>query len=247
MIVEAAAGRRPAEHLRAPARRRESRPAVAQRAAFDAQAPIRIGRLERRSAIGAPGLPSRSPEYDRTVTIDFTFRDLPGWVQVTIGSNDDPEALGMPATATGFPVCTATVTYRGQGPRAALGWIQLVRSSDNASGGAAFELDPFYPLGVSAHPFCFFGFAPTLFDAPWRDPGARLAWTAHSFLAFIAEDGRRAAASALVGFSWGFSVADSTCTHEAPTVLAASAWDGHRGLLAAAHPTWGFTDGYRSH
>ena len=119
---------------------------------------------------------------------DFTLWDFPGWVEVAVEPNYDPGALGTAVTARGFPVCTATVTYRGRGYHAALGWIQLVKSTDNSSGGGQFEMDPFEPLGRLAHPFCFFGFAPTLFDAPSRDSRAPLVWTAHSFLAFIAED-----------------------------------------------------------
>ena len=185
--------------------------------------------------------------YDRIMLADFTLWDYPGWVEVTVEPNDDPEALGTAVTARGFPVCTATVTYRGRGYHAALGWIQLVKSTDNSSGGGEFEMDPFEPLGRLAHPFCFFGFAPTLFDGPSRDSRAPLAWTAHSFLAFITEDGARLEARALVGFSWGFSIHNATFTYEAPAALAPSVWDGHRAFLAREHPSWGFADGYRSH
>jgi hypothetical protein len=38
--------------------------------------------------------------------------------------------VGCPAFARDFRVRTATVTYAGQGYKAALGWIQLVRSTD---------------------------------------------------------------------------------------------------------------------
>jgi hypothetical protein len=185
--------------------------------------------------------------YDRTVVVDFVLWDLPGWVEVTVEPNHDPEALGKAANAREFPVCTASVTYRGRGYRAAFGWIQLVKSTDNSSGGEQFEMDPFEPLGRLAHPFCFFGFEPTLFDAPSRDSRASMVWTAHSFLAFIAQDGERLEARALLGFSWGFAIDDSTFSYEAPAALAPSVWDGHRAFLAREHPGWGFADGYRNH
>ena len=186
-------------------------------------------------------------EYDQAMLVDFTLWGLPGWVEITLEPNDDPEALGKPVTAKDFPVCTATVTYRGRGYHAALGWIQLVKSSDNSSGGRRFEMDPFEPLGQLAHPFCFFGFAPTLFDAPSRDSRAPIVWTAHSFLAFIAEDGERLEARALLGFSWGFSIDNATFGYETPAGLASSVWDGHRSFLAREHPRWGFAEGYRNH
>ena len=184
-------------------------------------------------------------KYDPGVVLDFSLRDLPGWVAVTLEPNHDPEALGKPPPAKGFPVCTAEVTYRGRGYHAALGWIQLVKSTDNSSGGRRFEMDPFEPLGRLAHPFCFFGFAPTLFDAPSRESRAPIVWTAHSFLAFIGEDGERLEARAVLGFSWGFSIDNATFAYEAPAALAPSVWDGHRAFLSDEHPSWGFADGYR--
>jgi hypothetical protein len=178
--------------------------------------------------------------------LDFTLRDVPGWVEVTVGPNEDPEAVGKPRWARGFPVCTATVTCRGRGYLAALGWIQLVRSSDNASGGEQFELDPFEPLGTQAHPFCFFGFAPTLFDAPSRGSFADLDWLAHSFLCFITAGGRAQEAHAVLGFSWGCRIRDQVVSYDGPSTLTASAWDAHLALLGRSHPTWDFAAGFHS-
>ena len=143
------------------------------------------------------------------------LNDLPGWVEVTLESNQDPEALGCAPAARDFPVCTATVTYRGRGYMAALGWIQLVRSTDGASGGTQFELDPFEPLGSLTDPFCWFGFAPTLFDAPSRSHRASLDWTGQSFLCFIAPVERGLEARAILGFSWGFVIRDEIVSLDA--------------------------------
>ena len=180
------------------------------------------------------------------MVLDFTLRGLPGWVEISLEPNHDPDSLGKPATARDFPVCTATVTYRGGGYWAALGWIQVVRSTDNASGGKQFEMDPFEPLGQLEHPFCFFGFAPTLFDAPSRGSRAPLEWTAHSFLSFVTADSQRREARAILGFSWAFSVRDESFTYEAPSALSSFDWDVHLALLRREHPAWGFADGYRS-
>ncbi len=181
------------------------------------------------------------------MVLDFSLRDLPGWVAVTVEPNQDPEALGKPPAAREFPVCTAEVTYRGRGYRAALGWIQLVQSTDADSGGEQFEMDPFEPLGPSAHPFCFFGFAPTLFDAPSRESRAPVDWTAHTFLCFIAGNRDRREARAILGFSWGFSIRDEIFSYDCPAVVTPSDWDDHLSLLGREHPAWDFAHGFHSH
>ncbi len=181
------------------------------------------------------------------MVLDFTLWDLPGSVEVTLEANRDPTAVGAPATARDFPVCTATVSYRGRGYLAALGWIQLVRSTDNESGGTQFELDPFAPFGQLSHPFCWFGFAPTLFDAPSRDSRAPLEWLAHSFLAFIAEGRKGLEARAVLGFGWGFSIRDEIVSPGvAPAILAETDWNAHRALLHREHPAWSFAEGFHS-
>jgi hypothetical protein len=177
------------------------------------------------------------------VRLSFALRGLRGRVEVSVEPNADPAALGCPPHAEGFPVCTATVDYEGRGYTAALGWIQLVRSTDGDSGGERFELDPFEPLGATAHPFCWFGLAPTLFDAPSRSSRAPLEWAAHSFLAFIGEHGREARAA--LGFHWGFSIRDGEVSIAVPGALAGEEWDAHLPLLRREHAGWEFAAGYR--
>src|SRR6201999_559728 len=91
-------------------------------------------------------------------------------------------ALGCSEDARGLAYCRATIEQDARGYADALGWIQLVDSSD-APGG--FAIEPFEPLGEVPHPFCFFGFAPTLFDGPSRPTRADMTWTARAFLAGI--------------------------------------------------------------
>jgi len=121
--------------------------------------------------------------------LPFNLEGAPGRVAVAVEVNDDPEALGCVPAARGFPYCTATVSHPARGYAAALGWIQLVRSSDGDRGGDEFEIDPYEPLGHVPHPFAFFGFLPTLFDAPSRDPVIDMDWLAHSFLCRLTEAG----------------------------------------------------------
>ena len=174
---------------------------------------------------------------------DFTLRELPGAVDVTLVPNEHPEALGCRATGLGFPVCTATVSFEGRGYTATLGWIQVVRSTDGLVGGTRFEMDPYEPLGILPHPFCWFGFAPTLFDAPSRARLVDTDWTAHSFLSFI---GAPHEVRAILGFSWGFVIRKQAIAAEAVAPLAPETWDAHLPLLHRDHPAWRFPSGHHS-
>ena len=175
--------------------------------------------------------------------LPFELKDLPGRVDVTVAPNDHPKRLGCRASAEGFPVCTCEVTYGGGGYAGMLGWIQLVRSTDNASGGTDFEIDPYEPLGITTHPFCWFGLAPTLFDAPSRTTVETMEWVAHSFLSFISAPRE---ASAILGFSWGFTIEDRKISLTEPAALGPSGWDEHLPLLSREHPSWRFASAYRS-
>jgi hypothetical protein len=124
-----------------------------------------------------------------------------------------------------------------------LGWIQLVRSSDAGDGGSHFEMDPYEPLGLLPHPFCWFGLTPVLFDAPSRTTRADMDWVAHSFLSFI---GKPQEARAILGFSWGFSVRDQEVLIEPVAPLAPTEWDMHLRLLRSQHPSWQFASGYKN-
>ena len=165
---------------------------------------------------------------------------------MSIKPNARPEELGCPPFAKGFPVCTATVTYAGEGYNATLGWVQLVRSTDGGTGGERFELDPFELLGRSSHPFCFFGFAPTLFDAPSRPLREDMDWKAESFLCFIAANAEGSEVRAILGFGWGFSIRGGTISLDPPSELAAPEWDKHVTLLRREHRTWDFATDYRN-
>jgi hypothetical protein len=165
---------------------------------------------------------------------------------VSVEPNRRPEALGCQPFAEDFPVCTATVTYAGEGYNAALGWVQLVRSTDNASAGAQFELDPFEPVGRSPHPFCFFGFAPVLFDAPARPTRRELEWTAETFLCFVPTDVAGRETRAIFGFTWGFSIQGEVISLTPPASLTAVEWDKHVPLLQREHPGWVFATGFRN-
>lgn len=194
--------------------------------------------------------------------LEFSLRGLPGHVDVDVVPVEDREAVGAWPAPAGLPSCEASVSYPGQGYTGLFGWVQLVRSTDNSSGGQGFEMDPFELLGDVSHPFGFFGIRPTLFDAPSRDGEAPLEWTAHSFLTFVnsrladreierilalptEEQGAAATKQlkvvrALLGFSWGFTLADGRASIVSAAALDEQAWNAHIPLLTATYPDWSF-------
>ena len=100
--------------------------------------------------------------------LDFEWREVRGTVQIDCRANDDPDELGCDPGAAGLPACNATVSFPHFGYRSMLGWVQLVCSSDNATNGAVFEIDPFVLFGDVPSPYCWYGLNPTLFDGPSR-------------------------------------------------------------------------------
>ena len=171
--------------------------------------------------------------------LPFTLHDHAGTIDITVAATRDPHELGAPACAQGLAHCQATISHPAAGYAALLGWIQLVRSTDNQSGGQQFEMDPLNVIGEVAHPFGFFGIKPVLFDAPSRPTRDDLDWLAHSFLCHIADYQTREI-RALAGFSWGFIVANGDATVIGPRTLGAADWNQHLGLLHAQHPAWRF-------
>lgn len=169
--------------------------------------------------------------------IPFAIRGMPGRVVVSYERNREPEARG-------FPVCSATVERPLHGYDSVMGWVQLVRSDDNQSRGERFEMDPLAFLGPLAHPFCWLGLNPILFDAPSRSTLADLDWTARSFLCVPDDLGSGLEAHAVLGFEWGFAIAGGEITLDPPRRLASAAWDELLPVLRNAHESWGFPPGF---
>src|SRR6266487_102415 len=177
--------------------------------------------------------------------LPFSLREIAGSIDITVDTSREPRDLGAPPDAVGLAHCQATITYTGKGYTSLLGWIQLVRSTDNASQGQRFEMDPLTLVGEVPHPFGFYGIKPTLFDAPSRSSRANLDWLAHSFLCHIADYDQRIV-HAICGFSWGFSI-DAGATAVIPARRLESAdWNQHLDLLHTEHPAWQFADGLRT-
>ena len=178
--------------------------------------------------------------------LPFSLRGAPGVVDVSVTVNDDPLALGChlldpslpPDAAAGFPVCRATVELEAEGYAGALGWVQLVRSTD---AGNVFAPDPLALFRDVATPFAFFGIKPELFDAPFRFPREDLTWTAHTFLCAVPDGVMSRVVSPALAFSWGFTVADEVVTLVQPAALPPWIWSDQVPVLASAYPTWTFS------
>ena len=178
--------------------------------------------------------------------IPFTHQGYKGQVIVSVATTTAPEELGARDGSIGLANCTATIEFAGRGYLQYLGWVQLVRSTDNTFQGRQFEMDPFDPFGLykqAPSPYCWYGIAPTLFDAPSRDKRAPLDWIAHSFLAASPLRGNRRVVMALLGFAWGFHIAnEGNITLEPVAPLTASDWSSHLPYLRDCYPEWRFTE-----
>jgi hypothetical protein len=171
--------------------------------------------------------------------LQFSHHGSTGTISIDCVPNDDPAALGCRPGALGLPACTASVTFPAHGYRAMFGWIQLVNSTDNASAGAAFEMDPLSLFSDVDSPYAFFGHLPTLFDGPSRQKRDDMDWLAHSFLATTHVDSKRRVLP-LAGFSWGFEIRGSKVALRPVAALASVDWRTHLPVLEKAHPNWHF-------
>ena len=180
--------------------------------------------------------------------MEFTFHHLgyEGRVVTFIERTTDPALWGAWEGAKDLANCRATIEFDGRGYLQRFGWVQLVRSTDNAFGGEKFEMDPFDPFSLyerAPTPYCWYGTLPTLFDAPSRDERVQLDWIAHSFLAVSPARGDRRVVTPLLGFSWGFHIADDgSVALEDVVALTTVDWEAHLPYLRDTYPDWQFTE-----
>lgn len=176
----------------------------------------------------------------------YRWGTVEGRVRVEVAVNDDPATLGCSEIARGFPYCRADVEHPAIGYADTLGWVQMVKSTLHSED---FLLDHFEPLGPVPHPFAFYGWGPTFFDAPHSDEGD---WDflAHTFLCGLGGEllDFRHEVRALLGFSWSFSKREQRIEWFGPTPLAAADWDQHRPYLSERYGEWDwkFASGFRS-
>lgn len=176
------------------------------------------------------------------LTVPFEARGYIGSVSVSITTNDDPDAVGCPPWARGFPICEAAVDFGARGYAALLGWVQLVRMrSPYLDPDDRWVTDPLEVYRDVETPFGFYGIAPTLFDAPARrDRSQYLDWHAESYLCFAPTSPMAREAKPVAAFSWGFLLDRGQIVPRDAQSLLLSAWSEHLELLEASYPTWAF-------
>ena len=178
--------------------------------------------------------------------LNFSYQGNNGRVVVSVEKTLELVVLGARDGAVNLANCTATVEFAGRGYLQLFGWVQLVRSTDNAFQGRQFEMDPFDPFKLyerAPSPYCWYGILPTLFDAPSRDERVHLDWVAHSFFAASPLRGDRRIVTPLLGFSWGFHVADDEdVTLDSISSLTAADWESHLPYLRDCYPEWLFAE-----
>jgi len=178
--------------------------------------------------------------------LPFTHQGHKGSVLVSVTKTIIPGDLGARDGSIGLANCTATVEFAGRGYYQLFGWVQLVRSTDNTFQGRQFEMDPFDPFDLyekAPSPYCWYGIAPTLFDAPSRVERAPLDWVAHSFLGASPLRSNRRVVTPLLGFAWGFHVADDgDIALEPVSSLSAADWTAHLPYLRSCYPEWQFIE-----
>lgn len=185
---------------------------------------------------------SAPPELPKTLEMPYRWGSVEGSVRVEMGINDDPAALGCAEFARGFPYFRATLEPPTRGYAEVLGWVQLADASHLTPG---FKVEFFELLGPVPHPFAFYGWAPTFFDAPHTD-FRNWDFLAHTFLCGLGGElfEFRHEVRAILGFSWSISKRDQRIEWSGPEPLSPQDWDSHRKYLDQAYAEWSFAPGF---
>jgi hypothetical protein len=183
-----------------------------------------------------------------TLELPFRLRERDGRVVVRVEKSDDPDDLGLSLVAVGydraafvgFPVLEAVVRYEGRGPRAWMGWLQVISRLD-ADGTRTDEVDAVSLVGDES-PLYTFGYAPTLSDCPSNPGHPDGDWTADAYLVAIPDVIRSKVLQPITGFRWNYRLRSGRPESIfEPVSLPGVTWDQHRQhLLAPNYPAWTF-------
>jgi hypothetical protein len=183
------------------------------------------------------------------LTLPFETRSHSGRVHVAYGAVADSDGIGFsmlgvglePQQPIGYPVIKADIDFDGDGYTALFGWVQILH---NTAWGpeAADEVDlPPFLLG-SEMPTMYFGYLPTMFDAPANPHHPNGDWSAFTFLTAIPDLVISRSVRALTGFHWGYRLASSRPTPMPVQPIGPDDWQSRRTLLAHTFPTWSFLE-----
>ncbi len=185
----------------------------------------------------------------QTLRLAFALRGRRGAVTAEVLPNTDPEELGHSLVADeydedafrGFPAVTAWVSYDGRGPRAWMGWLQVIEARDD-DGGVATRVDAVPVLGESS-PLYTFGYCPTFSDFPANPHHPDGDWVADTFLVAVPDVVRSQVLFPVVGLRWGYRLQGGRPVELfAPSPLPVEGWRRHRSLLETDYPSWTFLE-----
>jgi hypothetical protein len=80
----------------------------------------------------------------------------------------------------------------------------------------------------------------------WTQMVCSMTWECHSYLCISPDAVVSRRVQAVMGFSWGFTIAGGDITVSRAAPLGPTAWDDRLDLLRASYPTWRFYGGYVS-
>lgn len=222
--------------------------------------------------------PSFAPT--QRLTIPFTSRSLHGEIQATLRPNDDPvHAHGLdlifpsiphssfPMQFFGFPVLHGHITYPIPAPphstyACLFGWVQFVRSvpfgtpPDADLKYSGWEIDVYPYANDLQTPFAYWGYNPSIFDAPATllDESGKVdekEWRAQSFLTVLEDAGmtKRVKLVPGVAVGWGFDIRANEGGNGRNIVIKGlelldpqTEWNGRLELLRDLYPAWTFLD-----
>ena len=182
----------------------------------------------------------------RELSVPFEVRGQRGLINIRVLANDDPWASGhqlvvpdLDAEAfRGFPICTATLRYHGQGINAIMGWVQVVTRTESAARSTVVSVDTL-PFLAEAGPLYAYGHLPTFFDAPANPDHPDGEWRADTFLVIAPDVMHTRVLEPVAAFSWGYRL-----TGGYPDTLDPArrdpGWPEYKAVLAGTYPDWTF-------
>jgi hypothetical protein len=197
----------------------------------------------------------RYPASQPELVLPFSCRGGTGSVQVHYGVTADPEEIGFglvavgydPARFRGFPAVRAEVSFGQDGYRAVFGWVQIItrttEPTSDAAGETEVSVDLAPLLADQDCPLAFFGYLPTLFDAPANPDHPDGDWVAESFLVAVPDIARTRRLAPVTGFNWGYRLKSGRAQPLPAGPAGPQRWLAHRAMLAERHPTWSFLPG----
>jgi hypothetical protein len=183
-----------------------------------------------------------------SLAISFRLRGLDGLVTIHLEVNEEPRRWGYHLLRRypmeqpeGFPVVRASVSYPAEGYVATMGWIQLVRYGGGKPEDETIEVDLTPQHSDAGTPYCYWGFAPSFFDAP-STPQEGIRWVAEAFLATSPDALMSKTVQPVCGFRWGYATIRKPPELLPIEPIGAEAWMSARTVLTEHYPAWEFLD-----